>query len=161
MSQHIYTAEIIWRAEGDFEKGKYSRSHLWRFDGGVEVPASASPQVVPLPYSLAEAVDPEEAFVAAISSCHMMTFLDLARRAGLSIAAYEDKAEGIMERLARGRFAVTRAILRPKITFRATQHPDADQLAALHEEAHEVCFIANSVKTEIEVEPMPALLVSP
>lgn len=160
MTGHVYTAEIVWSATGNFAKGQYSREHLWRFDGGIELPASASPLVVPLPYSSEQAVDPEEAFVAAISSCHMMTFLDLARKAGLSIAAYEDKAEGYMERLERGRFAVTRAVLRPRITYVATDLPDAEQLAELHEAAHKICFIANSVKTEIEVVPEEPTLVS-
>ncbi|MBD8893018.1 OsmC family protein [Roseibium litorale] len=165
MSGHLYTAEVLWTCEGEsFPKGRYSRAHVWRFDGGVEVPASASPLVVPLPLSSEAAVDPEEAFAAAVSSCHMMTFLDLARRAGFVISAYEGKAEALMEVISAPgepkRMGITRVTLRPVITFRADAEPDADQLEALHHEAHEVCFIANSVKCGIIVKPQPAKLIS-
>src|SRR5688500_13052874 len=115
---HEYRATIVWRRDGeDFAKGRYSRAHEWRFDGGMTVPASASPGVVPLPFSRAEAVDPEEAFVAALSSCHMLTFVDMARRAGIVVDSYEDEAVGLLERIAPGKMAVTRVTLRPRIVF--------------------------------------------
>ncbi|ALV25819.1 OsmC family protein [Pannonibacter sp. Q-1] len=161
MPGHLYTAEVIWRREGEFRNGRYSRGHTWRFDGGVEVPASASPTVVPLPHSVPEAVDPEEAFAAAISSCHMMTFLDFARRDGFLIEAYEDRAEAEMHRIAPGRMGITRVTLRPVMTIIADSQPDPARLAELHEKAHEMCFIANSVKCEIVVAPGPVRLVAP
>ena len=162
MAGHIHTAEIVWTCEGEnFAKGRYSRGHVWRFDGGVEVPASASPAVVPLPYSLVDAVDPEEAFLAAVSSCHMMTFLDLARRDGFVVAAYSDKAEAMLERIAPGRMGITKVTLRPAITFRAEAEPDEAKLSELHHLAHEMCFIANSVRCDIVVEAEPVRLVAP
>jgi organic hydroperoxide reductase OsmC/OhrA len=149
---HEYRATIVWRRDDDdFSKGRYSRAHEWRFDGGVTVPASASPGVVPHPFSRQDAVDPEEAFVAALSSCHMLTFVDLARRAGIVVDAYDDDAVGIMERIAPGKMAVTRVTLRPRIDFRDGP-PEKAKLDELHHQAHEACFIANSVKTEIIVE---------
>jgi organic hydroperoxide reductase OsmC/OhrA len=148
---HEYHATIVWhRDDDDFSKGRYSRAHEWRFDGGVTVPASASPGVVPHPFSRQDAVDPEEAFVAALSSCHMLTFVDIARRAGIIVDAYEDEAVGIMERIAPGKMAVTRVTLRPRIVFR-NGRPEKAKLDELHHQAHEACFIANSVKTEISV----------
>lgn len=161
MAGHRYTAEVCWHCEGDYASNDYSRGHVWRFDGGIEVPASASPTVVPLPKSVEAAVDPEEAFIAAISSCHMLWFLDLARHGKLLVESYEDKAEGVMERVGRGKMAMTKVILRPEITLRASGMPDPTWIADLHEKAHDVCFIANSVKTEIEVAPLPVRLVSP
>lgn len=150
---HLYRVDVVWRRdEGDFRKGRYSRGHVWRFDGGVEVPASASPLVVPAAYAPADAVDPEEAFVAALSSCHMLTFLDLARRAGFVVASYEDAAEGVLDKVAEGRLCVARVVLRPRIRFEG-EGPDAAALDKLHEDAHRTCFIANSVTTEITVEP--------
>ncbi len=155
MKGHRYHAAVAWEADGDFAGGAYSRGHLWRFDGGVTVPASASPTVVPH-HAVAAAVDPEEAFVAALSSCHMLWFLELARRDGLVVAAYEDAAFGEMSRTARGRFAVTKVTLRPTIAFRG-EVPDDARLADLHERAHGACFIANSVTSEIVVEAEPAV----
>ena len=150
---HRYTSEVVWSLDGgDFAANTYSRGHLWRFDGGIEVPGSSSPTVVPLPHSVEAAVDPEEAFVAALSSCHMLWFLDLARRAGLVVTRYEDTAEGEMTRIAKGRMAVTSVTLRPLIAFDGAP-PDAGALDDLHHRAHENCFIANSVTTEITVEP--------
>ena len=153
MAGHEYTATISWRREGDedFARGRYSRGHFWRFDGGVEVPASASPSVVPAPWSREDAVDPEEAFIAALSSCHMLTFLDLARRAGIFVDSYEDAAVGTMERIAPGGMAITRVVLRPRIAWTGDP-PDQATLDDLHHKAHEACFIANSVKTEIAIE---------
>jgi organic hydroperoxide reductase OsmC/OhrA len=149
---HEYRATIVWRKDGeDFAKGRYSRAHEWRFDGGVSVPASAAPSVVPKPFSREDAVDPEEAFIASLSSCHMLTFLDLARRAGFVVESYEDEAVGTMERIAPMRMAVTKVTLRPRIVF-AGATPDGAKLDELHHQAHEFCFIANSVKTEITVE---------
>ncbi len=161
MAGHTYTAEISWKCQGDYAANSYSRGHVWRFDGGIEVPASASPTVVPLPNSVEAAVDPEEAFIAAISSCHMLWFLDLARQDGLIVESYQDKAEGLMARVSRGKLAVTKVTLRPEITFRAEAAPEEARISELHEKAHELCFIANSVKSEIEVQPEPARLVSP
>ena len=155
MSAHEYRATIVWRHDGgDFPKGRYSRGHEWRFDGGITVPASASPSVVHLPLSREDAVDPEEAFVAALSSCHMLTFLDLARRAGLVVRSYEDEAVGTMERIGPGKMAVTRVVLRPRIVFDA--EPDAATLADLHHRAHDTCYISNSVKAEVTVEGVSA-----
>jgi organic hydroperoxide reductase OsmC/OhrA len=150
---HEYRATVSWKQSGDdFSKGRYSRAHEWRFDGGVTVTASASPSVVPLPFSREDAVDPEEAFVAALSSCHMLTFVDMARRAGIIVKSYEDDAVGTMERIAPGRMAITKVTLRPRIVFEG-QTPGKGTLDDLHHHAHEACFIANSVKTDIKVEP--------
>jgi len=160
MSRHRYTADVSWKSVGDYAANAYSRAHVWRFDGGIEVPASASPTIVPLPHSSAEAVDPEEALVAAISSCHMLTFIDLARRDHVHVMSYDDKAEGVMERIARGRMAITKVILQPRLTLAAGEMPDPAWFDALHERAHELCFIANSVKCEIEVDQQEVQLVS-
>lgn len=146
-----YVATVEWRADGGFRDGRYSRAHRWTFDGGAVVPASASPHVVPAPMSDAAGVDPEEALVASVSSCHMLWFLHLARDAGLDVAAYRDEARGTMGKDERGRTAVTRIVLRPEIDF-AGEAPGAETLARLHDEAHEKCFIANSLRTEIVVE---------
>ena len=152
MGRHC--AQVDWRSDGAFESGRYSRRHVWRFDGGAELAASSSPQVVPEPMSDPAGVDPEEALVASAASCHMLWFLDLARQAGFSVARYADEAMGEMGRIGPGRMALTRIVLRPRIEF-AGQAPDADRLARLHDEAHERCFIANSLKAEIVVEPAP------
>lgn len=151
---HLYTATVRWTAEGDFASGRYSRGHDWVFDGGVTVPGSSSPAVVPPPLSREDAVDPEEAFVAALSSCHMLWFLNLAQRAGFVVEAYEDRAEASMARLEAKRWWIDRVTLRPRITFAAGAAPDAARLAALHEEAHHLCYIANSVRSEVTVEPV-------
>ena len=148
-----YTATIRWRraGDGDFGKGQYSRAHEWSFDGGLTIPASPSPHVVPAPWNDPGGVDPEEAFVASLSSCHMLFFLDFARRAGFVISSYVDQAEGVLEKDADGRIAMTRVTLRPKIEW-AGDAPSADQVADLHHRSHEACFIANSVKTHVTVE---------
>src|SRR5262245_17676264 len=132
---------------------KYGRAHRWTFDGGVGVPASASPHVVPAPFSDESAVDPEEALVAALSSCHMLTFLWLAARRGFVIDSYEDDAVGRMGKNAAGREAVTHVTLRPRIVFSGARSPTSEELSALHHEAHEQCYIANSVTTAVEVAP--------
>ena len=155
MSTH--TATIQWQRGGamGFVEGRYPRAHTWRFDGGAVVTASPSPSVVPAPWSDAAAVDPEEAFVAAISSCHMLWFLSLAAERGFVVDHYEDAAVGTMARIAPGRQAITEVVLRPRIAFAADHAPDARAIEALHEAAHERCFIANSVKTAIRVETPP------
>jgi organic hydroperoxide reductase OsmC/OhrA len=146
-----YTAAVEWTLQGEFGKGRYSRAHHIRFDGGIEIAASASPSVVPRPWSVDAAVDPEELLVAALASCHMLSLLDIARRAGWSIERYEDAAEGVMEKTSDGRLWLSRVLLRPKIAFVGAS-PSAAELDALHHQAHDVCFIANSVKTEVRVE---------
>ena len=153
MAGHLYHATVAWRREpdADFARGRYSRAHTWRFDGGVEVNAAASPHVVPKAFTPEDAVDPEEAFVASLSSCHMLTFLDLARRAGFIVDSYEDAAEGEMVKNAAGRLWVSRVTLRPRITY-AGKEPAADELGRLHHDAHDLCFIANSVTTDVRVE---------
>lgn len=149
-----YTATISWsRGEQAYTDGKYSRAHTWRFDGGIEVPASSSPHVVRPPMSDEAAVDPEEAFIASLSSCHMLFFLDFARRAGLRVDSYVDEAEGIVAKDAQGRMAVTVVTLRPRIGFSGEKQPTAQELDSLHHKSHEACFIANSVRTEVRVEP--------
>lgn len=152
---HHYTALIHWQRQGAaFTDKRYSRGHEWRFDGGTRVPASSSPHAVREPYSVAAAVDPEEAFVASISSCHMLWFLDLAARAGWVVDDYLDKAVGVMTPNAQGRWWVSRVTLRPQIAFGGERVPDAAELARLHHAAHVDCFIANSVKSEICIEPI-------
>lgn len=151
-----YTAHVLWQRGPleAFNDNKYSRRHTIRFDGGVDLPASSSPTVVPLPLSDASAVDPEEMFVASLASCHMLWFLSLAAVAGHRIDSYEDAAVGTMARNAEGRVAMTQVRLRPRVTFvPGTAGASAAALQALHHEAHEKCFIANSVKTEVVCEP--------
>ncbi|MEJ8571753.1 OsmC family protein [Microbaculum marinum] len=152
---HLYRVTVAWSRDGDFAAGTYSRGHEWRLDG-LTVPASASPQVVKLPLSRDDAVDPEEAFVASLSSCHMLWFLDLAQQKGFVVESYEDDAEGTMARLETRRWWVDTVTLRPRAVFAEGRGPDAATLAALHEEAHHLCFIANSVRTEVTVEPVAA-----
>jgi len=152
MSEHRATIE--WTggaAAGDFLKLRYTREHRWTFDGGVELLASASPSVVPAPWSNPRGVDPEEAYVASISSCHMLTFLFVAAKAGFAVATYRDEAVGVMTRTAAGVAWISRVTLAPRITYAGDRQPTAEQLGQLHHAAHEGCFIANSVKTEITV----------
>ena len=148
-----YTATIRWSrtGDGDFTKGQYSRAHEWEFDGGAVVPASASPHVVPPPWSDVAGVDPEEAFVASLSSCHMLFFVDFARRAGFVLDDYVDEAEGVLEKRSDGKMAMTRVTLRPRVTWGGSP-PDDAAIADLHHRAHEACFIANSVTTEVVVQ---------
>ena len=147
-----YTAIIHWTrsTSEDFAKGQYSRAHSWSFDGGATVPASSSPHVVPLPFSDPVGVDPEEAFVASLSSCHMLFFLDFARRAGLVVDGYVDEAEGVIAKREDGRMAMTLVTLRPRVEW-GGEVPDAEALAELHHKAHEACFIANSVTCEVRI----------
>lgn len=150
MSEH--KATITWNCTGpDFLKGKFSREHTWTFDGGATVPASASPSVVPAPFSSAAAVDPEEAFVASIASCHMLTFVWLASRAGFQVDSYRDEAVGTLSKNERGVPWVSTVTLRPEIAWSGEKQPTPADLERLHHHAHEQCFIANSVKTEIVV----------
>jgi organic hydroperoxide reductase OsmC/OhrA len=151
----FHTATIRWqRGDAAFTDRRYSRAHTWAFDGGATVPASSSPHVVPVPMSDAGAVDPEEAFVAALSSCHMLWFLDIACRAGWCVDAYDDEASGHMGRNAQGKLVVDVVTLRPRVRFSGPRVPDAVALAKLHHEAHAECFLANSVKSEVRCEPV-------
>jgi organic hydroperoxide reductase OsmC/OhrA len=150
VSRHV--AEIDWRADGGFAAGTYSRRHLIGFDGGARLAGSSSPAVVPEPMSDPAAADPEELLVAAVASCHMLWFLDLARAAGLDVTAYRDRAEGEMGRVGPGKVAIVKVTLRPDIAF-AGAGPGEATLARLHHEAHERCFIANSLNCPIVVEP--------
>lgn len=150
MSEH--RAVVRWTFSGeDFPKGRYSREHSWEFDGGQRVVASSSPSIVPLPFSNPAGVDPEEAFVASLSSCHMLTFLDLARRAGHVLESYEDDAVGVLEKNSDGVRWVPRVTLQPKVRYREGTAPSPEAEQRLHRDAHHHCFIANSVKTEITV----------
>lgn len=154
MSTH--TAEITWqRGEQAFVDQRYSRRHQWRFDGGASVVASASPSVVPLPMSDPAGVDPEEAFVAALSSCHMLWFLSLAAEDGWVVDAYEDAAEGRMGRDEARRVVMQHVTLRPLVRFAGERQPTPAQLHALHHRAHEACFLANSVRCRVVCEPRP------
>ncbi len=150
---HQYEAKITWNRNGEkFSDNRYSRGHEWAFDGGITVPASSSPAVVPAPLSVAEAVDPEEALVAAASSCHMLWFLSLAAKQGFIVDSYEDRAFGVLKKNETGKLAFSRITLRPKIQFSPERPPSAAELEALHHTAHEECYIANSIKSEVVVE---------
>jgi organic hydroperoxide reductase OsmC/OhrA len=148
-------ATITWERSGAaFVDDRYSRAHRWSFDGGASVIASSSPQVVAVPMSDPAGVDPEEAFIASLSSCHMLWFLALARKRGLVVDRYRDEAVGEMGRNAAGKPAITRVLLRPQVSFVGSAHADGDELRALHEAAHAQCYIANSVFSEIRCEPV-------
>ncbi|WP_341862553.1 OsmC family protein [Gymnodinialimonas sp. 57CJ19] len=144
----MHEARVTWQSDGDFAANRYMRGHMWRFDGGAEVPASASPSVVPEPYSDPAAVDPEEAYIASISSCHMLWFLDFARQAGLEPTHYEDRATGELKRQD-GKTWIPLVDLNIRVNW--ANAPDAATHKALHDKAHRACFIANSVRTEIVV----------
>lgn len=148
MSEH--TATIIWqRGEQPFSDNAYSRAHRWKFDGGATIEASASPDVVPLPMSVAENVDPEEAFVASLASCHMLYFLSIAAKRRYIVDSYTDAAIGYLGKNEDGKTAITKVILEPKVSFVGENIPTAEQLEKLHHRAHDLCFIANSVRTEV------------
>jgi len=148
-----FEATLAWqRGDQAFTDQRYSRAHRWRFDGGLDVPASSSPLSMPLPMSDAAAVDPEEALVAAAASCHMLFFLSLAAARGYVVDRYDDRAVGTLDAGADGRMAITRIVLRPAIAFGGARRPDRAALAELHHEAHARCYIANSLKGEIVVE---------
>ena len=140
------------RNQANFVDKKYSREHIWKFDGGIEVGASSSPQVVPLPYSNPTCVDPEEAFVAALSSCHMLSFLYIAAKKKYVVESYSDRAVGYTNKIEGRKVAVTNVTLRPQVIFAGDNLPTERQVEEMHEEAHDICFIANSVKTEINIE---------
>jgi organic hydroperoxide reductase OsmC/OhrA len=148
-----YTAKIVWQRDGaTFSDHRYSRSHLWSFDGGATITASASPHVVPLPLSNPAHVDPEEAFIAALSSCHMLWFLAIAAKQAFVVNSYLDQAVGIMEKNEQGKLAITHVKLCPQITFTGSTLPTSSQIESIHELAHESCYIANSVKTLVTVD---------
>jgi len=149
----LYKTKILWKKNSDesFLDRKYSRVHKWIFDGGIQVHASSSPHVVPLPMSDETAVDPEEAFIAAASSCHMLSFLYIAAVRKFIVESYEDNAEGVLKKNDEGKMSVTQINLKPKIIFSGDNIPSEDQLKELHHLAHESCYIANSVKTKIDV----------
>ena len=154
MSEHIAT--VCWENRQQvFTDNHYSREHTWSFDGGIEVPASASPHVVPVPYSNPACVDPEEAFVAALSSCHMLFFLAIAAKRRFIVERYKDRAIGIMDKNEAGKLAMTAIHLHPEITFRGDRLPTSVQIASMHEQAHHQCFLANSVKASITIHSKP------
>ena len=148
MSEH--RAIVSWkRTSPDFLKGKYSREHTWTFDGGATIPASPSPSVVPVPYSNPAHVDPEEAYVAAISSCHMLTYLYLASQKGFQVDGYHDEAVGVMAKNERGVLWVSLVTLHPQIAYSGDKLPTPSDEEELHHKSDEQCFIANSIKTEV------------
>jgi organic hydroperoxide reductase OsmC/OhrA len=155
MAGHEYHAQIHWtRGDAAFLDNRYSRGHTWRFDGGIEVPASSSPSVVRVPMSVEAAVDPEEAFVAALSSCHMLWFLHFAAQGRWCVDDYLDAATGVMGKNAQGRMAMLSVTLHPQVAF-AGAPPQQAALMELHHRSHEACFIANSVTTAVRIEPGP------
>lgn len=155
-SKHEYSAEVSWQraAHEAFTDNRYSRRHRLRFDGGTEVPGSSSPSVVPLPMSDAAAVDPEEAFIASLAACHMLWFLSLAATERYVVDSYHDAAVGVMRKNAAGKLWISSVTLRPAVRFGGERQPDAEALQRLHHLAHEECFIANSVKSELRCEPV-------
>jgi organic hydroperoxide reductase OsmC/OhrA len=153
MAEH--KSVIEWSRDGAvFTDNRYSRGHRWLFDGGVEVPASSSPQVIPVPLSVTAAVDPEEAFVVSLSSCHMLWFLSIAAKRGFVVESYRDEAVGMLAKDTSGKLAMTRVTLRPATEFGGNRRPTTDEIVALHHEAHEQCYIAHSVKADVRCEPV-------
>jgi organic hydroperoxide reductase OsmC/OhrA len=150
-----YTAQTLWlREDQNFLDNRYSRKHILRFDGGAELVGSSSPHVVPLPYSDASAVDPEEMFIASLSSCHMLWFLSVAVKRKFCVDRYFDAASGLMEKNADGKLVVSVVTLRPEVRFSGDRLPTRAELDAMHHAAHDDCFIANSVKTQVLCEPV-------
>ena len=149
-----YYAEVKWLRgnEEAYIDNKYSRGHSWKFDGGITVQASSSPHVVPLPYSVEANVDPEEVFVASLSSCHMLFFLSIAAKRKFTVDEYLDNAVGVMEEDDDKKISMTKVTLRPKVTFSGEKQPTMEQIEKMHHQSHEQCFIANSVKTEVVTE---------
>jgi organic hydroperoxide reductase OsmC/OhrA len=156
--KHEYGAEVLWQraAHEAYTDNRYSRRHRLRFDGGTEVPGSSSPLSVPLPMSDPAAVDPEEAFVASLAACHMLWFLSLAARQGYVVDRYRDAAVGVMTKNAAGKLWISCVTLRPEVQFGGDRQPAREALLQLHHRAHEECFIANSVKSEVRCEPEPS-----
>lgn len=151
----LHGTEVLWlRGEQNFLDNRYSRRHTLRFDGGLEIPGSSSPHVVPVPMSDASAVDPEEAFVSALSSCHMLWFLSIAAKRKFRVDRYFDAAVGAVEKNAEGKLVVSVVTLKPEVRFSGERVPTREQIDEMHHEAHEECFIANSVKTEVRCEPV-------
>lgn len=149
----LYTATVTWsRADAIFTDGAYSRAHTISFDGGVSIAGSASPHVVRAPMSRADAADPEELLVASVSACHMLFFLDFARRAGLVVDRYEDEAVGVMEKDDRGRTSITKVTLRPSVSWSGEKRPSQADIDDLNHRAHEACYIANSIRADVVVE---------
>ena len=151
-----YRATVDWRCDGDFAARRYSRVHSLSFDGGLTVPGTAGPANVNPRYSMQGALDPEQAFVAALGACHMLWFLDIAARAGFLVEAYRDEAEGTLAEGAAGKQMMTRVVLRPQVSFTGERRPTPEELADLHHRAHEACFIANSVTSEVVIETRPS-----
>ena len=150
-----YQATVTWKNSGpDFLDNKYSREHEWHFEGGTVVKATAAPDIVPQPWSNPANIDPEAAFVASLSSCHMLFFIHFAARQGYKLESYEDQAEGYLEKNDQGKMSMTRVILRPRLVFAGNEIPDPEALDKLHHAAHEHCYIANSVTTSITIEPV-------
>ena len=151
-----YTAETIWTrgavSRDEYVDNRYSRSHLLRFDGGAEIAGSSSPSVVPLPYSDPGAVDPEEAFVSSLSSCHMLWFLSLAAARGFCVDRYVDAATGVMQKNGKGKLAMSVVTLHPMVEFSGDPKPSRAEVESLHHEAHDACYLANSVRTEVRCE---------
>ena len=155
MAAHEYRARIHWkRGDAVFTDNRYSRGHSWHFDGDVVVPASSSPHTVRVPLSVEAAVDPEEALVAALASCHMLWFLSLAAAGHWRVDDYSDEALGSMGRNAAGKMAMLRVTLRPRVRLSGERLPTRAEILQLHERAHEECFIANSVTTVVQIEPV-------
>ena len=152
MSEHLATVEWS-RGDQDFTGNRYSRAHDWRFDGGAVVRGSSAPTSVPEPLSDPAAVDPEEALVAALSSCHMLFFLAFAAKGGFVVDSYRDEAVGLLGRDDRGKISITTITLRPAVVFSGETRPDAAAIEGLHHRAHEACYIANSIRAEVTVEP--------
>jgi organic hydroperoxide reductase OsmC/OhrA len=151
MSEH--RAIVHWKNDGSkFIDNKYSREHIWKFDGEVEIFASASPKVVPIPYSNPVCIDPEEAFIASLSSCHMLWFLSIAAKNKFVVESYLDRVVGIMEKNQDGKLAIAKVYFHPQIIFAENNLPTTEKIQEIHEEAHQNCFLANSVKTEIIIE---------
>jgi organic hydroperoxide reductase OsmC/OhrA len=151
MSEHV--AIVRWENHQEaFTNNQYSREHTWSFDGGVKIPASASPHIVPVPYSNPACVDPEEAFVASLSSCHMLFFLSIAAKKQFKVEQYIDRAIGIMDKDEAGNLAITEVHLHPEVTFNGTHLPTSIQIEAMHNQAHHLCFLANSVKANITIQ---------
>ena len=149
-----YFAKVHWvrQSSESYIDNQYSRGHQWEFDGGVTVPASSSPHVVPLPYSVEANVDPEEAFVASLSSCHMLFFLSIAAKRKYVVDSYIDHAVGVMAKDSEGKIAMTQVTLKPHVQFSGDKKPSMTQLEKMHHQSHEQCFIANSVKTKLNLE---------